>query len=314
MKYVDLLLFHGIKPVLVFDGRNLPSKAETEQKRRENRAKYRKMAKDYLAAGQDKEARECFQRCIDITPSMAREVIVACRERNIDCIVAPYEADAQLAFLRQAQIVDFVISEDSDLTLFGCDKILFKLNIHGDGTLVEMNKLNACLGHKADAFNFEKFRYMCIMSGCDYLSSLHGIGLGKATKFWSKVTNMDLKSVLPKIPAYLNMHQLTVNAEYIDGFIQANQTFLYQLVYDPKNRVLRPLNDYPTHLNADLLPFCGKMTDPDLALQLALGNVDLHSLQIVNNFNPDQPMEVVEKPKYGARSKHKTMWNDQANM
>ena len=26
MKYVDLLLYHSIKPILVFDGRNLPSK------------------------------------------------------------------------------------------------------------------------------------------------------------------------------------------------------------------------------------------------------------------------------------------------
>ena len=71
-----------------------------------------------------------------------------------------------------------------------------------------MSKLNVCLGAKADNFSFEKFRYMCIMSGCDYLASLHGIGLGKSCKFWGKVTNLDLKSVLPKIPAYLNMHQL----------------------------------------------------------------------------------------------------------
>ena len=87
MKYIDLLLFHGIKPVLVFDGRNLPSKADTEKKRRENRAKNRKMAKDFLAAGNYQSAKECFQRCIDITPEMAREVIAACRERNIgnDC-------------------------------------------------------------------------------------------------------------------------------------------------------------------------------------------------------------------------------------
>ena len=83
MKFVNLLLFHGIKPVLVFDGRNLPSKSETEKFRRENRTKYKKMAKDYLAAGQYKEARDCFARCIDITPEMAREVIAACRERNI---------------------------------------------------------------------------------------------------------------------------------------------------------------------------------------------------------------------------------------
>ncbi len=48
MKYVNLLLDHDIKPILVFDGRNLPSKAGTEKKRRENRAKYKEMARGYL--------------------------------------------------------------------------------------------------------------------------------------------------------------------------------------------------------------------------------------------------------------------------
>ena len=45
MRYCDLLLYHQIKPVLVFDGRNLPSKAGTEKKRKQNRAKYKQMAK-----------------------------------------------------------------------------------------------------------------------------------------------------------------------------------------------------------------------------------------------------------------------------
>ena len=48
-----------------------------------------------------------------ITPAMAREVIQACQERNIDCIVAPYEADAQLAFLNLSGIAQFVITEGS---------------------------------------------------------------------------------------------------------------------------------------------------------------------------------------------------------
>lgn len=30
---------------------------------------------------------------------MALDLIKVCRARNIDCIVAPYEADAQLAYL-----------------------------------------------------------------------------------------------------------------------------------------------------------------------------------------------------------------------
>lgn len=35
LKYVQMLLSHGIKPILVFDGRHLPAKALTENKRRE---------------------------------------------------------------------------------------------------------------------------------------------------------------------------------------------------------------------------------------------------------------------------------------
>ena len=136
MRLIDMLLNYNIKPILVFDGRNLPSKANTEAKRRENREKYRQMAKDYLNEGKTREATECFQRCTDVTPAMARDVIEACRERNVDCVVAPYEADAQIAFLEQSGIADFVISEDSDLTLFGCQRVLFKMAHNGTGMLL----------------------------------------------------------------------------------------------------------------------------------------------------------------------------------
>lgn len=41
----------------------------------------------------------------------------------MDCIVAPYEADAQLAYLNKCGIAQLVITEDSDLVLFGCDRV-----------------------------------------------------------------------------------------------------------------------------------------------------------------------------------------------
>ena len=45
------------------------------------------------------------------------------RDEKIDFTVAPYEADAQLAYLARNGIVDAVISEDSDLLAFGCPKV-----------------------------------------------------------------------------------------------------------------------------------------------------------------------------------------------
>ena len=58
---------------------------------------------------------------------MIKELIA----HNISYIVAPYEADAELAYLSRMNLVDFVISDDSDLIAFGCPKILFKLNFNG---------------------------------------------------------------------------------------------------------------------------------------------------------------------------------------
>ena len=75
MKYIDMLLYHDIKPILVFDGRNLPSKAETEKKRRENRRANKDKAVQLLSEGKSKEARDYFQRCVDITPQMQRKII-----------------------------------------------------------------------------------------------------------------------------------------------------------------------------------------------------------------------------------------------
>lgn len=310
MKYLDLLLHHHIKPILVFDGRNLPSKSSTEKKRRENRTKYKKMAKEHLREGRLREATECFQRCVDITPEMARETIQACRERNIDCIVAPYEADAQLAFLNISGLAQYVITEDSDLTLFGCDKILFKLDIMGNGVLYQKSKLNLALGGKADCYNFDKFRYMGIMSGCDYLASLPKIGLGKAFKFWSLVSNPNIEQVLPKIPSYLNS-SIEVSKEYIDGFIQANRTFLYQLVFDPKTRKLRPLNDYPEHEDLESLDlsYAGTMIDQETALQMAVGNLDINRMQKVCDYDPDSSRRGVDNPTFGKRANHDSIWN-----
>ena len=42
---------------------------------------------------------QCFQKCNDITPAMARKVILALREMSVQYVVAPYEADSQLTHL-----------------------------------------------------------------------------------------------------------------------------------------------------------------------------------------------------------------------
>lgn len=83
----------------------------------------RKRAAELIRIGQVAEGRNVLRRSIDISHEMALNLIKVCHERGIDCIVAPYEADSQLAYLNISGIADVIITEDSDLTLFGCKKV-----------------------------------------------------------------------------------------------------------------------------------------------------------------------------------------------
>ena len=42
---------------------------------------------------------------------------------GVEVVVAPYEADSQLAYLAKEGIADVVITEDSDLLAFGCKQV-----------------------------------------------------------------------------------------------------------------------------------------------------------------------------------------------
>ncbi|XP_019776159.1 exonuclease 1 isoform X1 [Tursiops truncatus] len=285
MKFVNMLLSHGIKPILVFDGCTLPSKKEVERCRRERRQANLLKGKQLLREGKVSEARECFTRSINITHAMAHNVIKAARSQGVDCLVAPYEADAQLAYLNKAGIVQAVITEDSDLLAFGCKKVILKMDQFGNGLEVDQARLGMCK-QLGDVFTEEKFRYMCILSGCDYLSSLRGIGLAKACKVLRLANNPDILKVIKKIGHYLKMN-ITVPEDYIKGFIRANNTFLYQLVFDPIKRKLIPLNAYEDDIDPETLSYAGRYVDDSIALQIALGNKDINTFEQIDDYNPD---------------------------
>ncbi|KAJ0493783.1 putative exodeoxyribonuclease I [Helianthus annuus] len=50
-------------------------------------------------------------------------ILKVLKKENISCVVAPYEADAQMTFLAISKHVDAVITEDSDLIPFGCPTV-----------------------------------------------------------------------------------------------------------------------------------------------------------------------------------------------
>ncbi|XP_074107167.1 exonuclease tos isoform X2 [Cotesia typhae] len=290
LKFVQMLLANRIKPILVFDGCYLPAKAETEIKRRESRETNKRRAAELMRMGRNAEGKAILRRSVDVTHEMALQVIKKCQELNVDCIVAPYEADAQLAYLNTSGIADVVITEDSDLTLFGCTKIFFKMDIHGNGVLVEQERLHLAMNLSPSQFDLDKFRHMCILSGCDYLPSLPGIGLNKAFKFILKNTDPDIHKALVRLSSYLNMKSLCVTPEYRDGFIRALVTFKHQLVFCPIQRKQVRLIPPPPEVTLEQLHHAGDEKPADLAFQLALGNYDPTSMKKLYDYNPDKAL------------------------
>ncbi|KAG8549125.1 hypothetical protein GDO81_022564 [Engystomops pustulosus] len=255
MKFVHMLLSHGVRPILVFDGCTLPSKKDVEKSRREKRQLNLQKGKQLLREGKLSEARDCFSRAVNITSEMAHEVIKAARSEGVDCIVAPYEADSQLAYLNKNGFAQAIITEDSDLLAFGCKTVILKMDKYGNGLEIDQDRFGMCK-HLGDVFTEEKFRYMCILSGCDYLPSIHGIGLAKASKLLKIANNPDITQVIKKIGQYLKAN-ITVPDGYIEGFIRANNTFLYQLVFDPVKRKVVPLNPYEAGIDPKELGYAG---------------------------------------------------------
>ena len=77
-------------------------------------------------------------------------------EIEIEFVVAPYEADAQMAYMVKQGIADFAISEDSDLIAYGCPKQMMKLDFFGN----------------AQMYSHEEFKSMTVPDGEKALSQL----------------------------------------------------------------------------------------------------------------------------------------------
>jgi exonuclease-1 len=108
--------------------------------------------------------------------------ITALRGANVDYIVAPYEADAQLAFMSLRNLVDVVITEDSDCLVYGCRRILFKMDSTGRGQEICRRDLGENKSPDFEGWTDEQFKLFCCLAGCDYVPRIPSVGIKTAHK------------------------------------------------------------------------------------------------------------------------------------
>ncbi|KAL3519455.1 hypothetical protein ACH5RR_017604 [Cinchona calisaya] len=247
MHKVNMLRNYGVKPVLVFDGGLLPMKSEQENKRARSRRENLSRAMEHESNGNLTAAYECYQKAVDISPSVAYDLIQVLKRENISYVVAPYEADAQMTLLAVSKQVDAVITEDSDLIAFGCPRIIYKMDKFGQGveffnSMLEENKELNFTG-----FTKQMLLEMCILSGCDYLQSLPGMGLKKAHALIKKFKSHE------QVFKHLKYNSLAVPPLYEESFKKAILTFQHQLVYDPVTEEIIHLSELPNGVDGSLV-------------------------------------------------------------
>ncbi|KAK1320744.1 Exonuclease 1 [Acorus calamus] len=268
-----------ISPVVVFDGGNLPFKAATEGDRKRRRNANLELAKEKLSQGNTNAAIEYFKKAVSITPSMAHQLIQILRSENVEFIVAPYEADAQLAYLSSIESdqggIDAVITEDSDLLAYGCPAVIFKMDRYGNGEEILMDRVfsTSSGGLSFQHFDKELFTGMCILAGCDFLPSVPGIGTKSAYTLVSKYRNLD--RVISSIKH--GKKGSLVPEDYPKSFIKALALFHHARIYDMNTKSLKPMKPLPPKFLQSLdsdLDVLGPEIPPSVAVEIAEGHVD----------------------------------------
>eukprot|EP00297_Palpitomonas_bilix_P004743 CAMPEP_0113880192 /NCGR_PEP_ID=MMETSP0780_2-20120614/7650_1 /TAXON_ID=652834 /ORGANISM="Palpitomonas bilix" /LENGTH=665 /DNA_ID=CAMNT_0000866843 /DNA_START=566 /DNA_END=2563 /DNA_ORIENTATION=- /assembly_acc=CAM_ASM_000599 len=171
----------------------------------------------------------------------------ALKEEKCEFVVAPYEADAQLAALFLTGRVSAIITEDSDLLVHGAGNVFFKMDKDGLGVLLSKSDIfGRSSGSTAGlsgalsnirSFSDDDFMHMCILMGCDYLPGINGVGGATACKMVSECRSIE------KI-----FHRLRFDSKwsmpkgYETEFKKARLVFRHQTVFDLAERKQRPLH------------------------------------------------------------------------
>lgn len=245
MEKVRSLAAHGITPVLVFDGDMHVCKEKTARERQALREKYRAEVEFHLLHGQKARAHELMRRSVGVTPHMLAVVLAALRVHGVEYIVSPYEADAQLCFLQKISYIDCILTVDSDLIVYGSRKVLYK---YAGGYVDEYDstRLHLC----KDEYFRDNILDICILSGCDYVDSIRGVGIATAHKKLQECGGVRafvdaMRSADRKVPA-----------NYMEEYARARLTFLHHIVYNPLTGKRQHLSgERPEH------PFLGTLED-----------------------------------------------------
>jgi len=264
-----MLIHFGVIPYIVFDGDYLPSKAATEVERAKRREESKQKGLELYRLNKPSQAHLELQKAVDVTPEMARQLIDALKKMGVQYVVAPYEADAQLVYLERKGIIQGMLSEDSDLLVFGARRLLTKLDQYGDCVEINRSDFTACREINLVGWSDAEFRRMAILSGCDYLASINKMGLKTAYRYVRKYKTIE--KILQML-AFDGQYHIPIG--YLEKFHKAELTFLHQRVFCPEKNDVVMMTELASDAQPEDFSFIGGEVQQELAVGVAEGDLD----------------------------------------
>eukprot|EP00002_Diphylleia_rotans_P012965 TRINITY_DN2528_c0_g1_i13.p1 TRINITY_DN2528_c0_g1~~TRINITY_DN2528_c0_g1_i13.p1 ORF type:complete len:543 (-),score=100.13 TRINITY_DN2528_c0_g1_i13:117-1745(-) len=238
------------------------------------RMEARRMADEHEKQGRAKDAYSMLAKSVDVTPFMAYQVIQVLKTRDIEYLVAPYEADSQLAYLTMISYVDAVMTQDSDLIAQGCKHVLFKYEEKSGYAELYNKDAVLCPGGEFSGVSENAFLDICILAGCDYVASWSGVAFKKAEGYVRTYGSIE-----KAIEGVRRRKQHEVPDEYEQRVMEAKVTFLHQLVFDPISLRLVTKTPFGPGQSIEMYPFLGGLWPEDIAVGVCRGQLDPNTFQ-----------------------------------
>ena len=256
LKMLTLLKENNINCIAVFDGNLLLAKLKEVQERKSCKIANEILASKLKEEGDIIKSNAVNNRSLNVNPIHINTLLYLLKKLNFKIIVAPYESDAQIAYLYHKNQIDFAITEDSDLIPYGVKRIAFKLNENGDFEYLNLN-INELSSDIINNLNEDgkfvlnlphlKLVQFCVMLGCDYLKSIKGLGMKTIIKLFKEVDTFE--EIIKAVSSYGKYRFEEQNGDsslYLEQAKQACSVFYYQMIYDNENKKM-------THLYEDTL-------------------------------------------------------------
>lgn len=192
---VGLLLHNEITPIFVFDGRPPPEKRDLLEKRKQDKIVAEKKFKeikrriasnshdDDEIAELEAEADQLRRQFVRITASNIFDVKNLLRIMGISYYESDGESDGICAKLVRKRLAFACLSEDMDMFIYGCPRVLRYLSLLKSSVVIyDLKGIINCL-----RLPFNDFQSICVLAGTDYnLLSEDSLNLNRALKLYSR--------------------------------------------------------------------------------------------------------------------------------